>query len=240
MHLKLAIGMAVLAVALYAFYQYALIARAIAAGKPLVAAAVPYEQHPANAAHFILVMGDSTAVGVGAATSSESLAGRVGAYYPDADVENLGASGAQLPDLLGTIPSVPRDQYDLILLQIGANDVVYGSVGMAQMRISEALAWASAHSGRVILLTAGNIGLSPVFKWPLSLYMTHRTLALRSIFMTEAAAFPNVSYVDLYLSKEDDPFGKDVPHYYAPDRFHPSSSGYAYWFDSVKRYLPAL
>ena len=237
-HLKLVLLVAAVIIVLYAAYQYALIARARAIGAPLAAAAVPYEQHPADAARFILVMGDSTAAGVGASSSSESLAGRIGARYPDADIENLGVSGAQLPDLLAKIPSVPRDHYDLILLQIGANDVVYGSVGKARERIHQMYAWASAHADRVVSLSSGDIGLSPVFRWPLSTYMERRTLRVRADYLSEAALFPNVSYVDLFLYRQDDPFGKDVPKYYAPDHFHPSSDGYAYWFEKAGPYLP--
>src|SRR5665213_3447970 len=76
----------VLLVAAYAAYSYAIIHQASVVGHRIAAQAVPYEQHPPNPAMYILVMGDSTAVGTGAATNTESIAGRLGARYPQADI----------------------------------------------------------------------------------------------------------------------------------------------------------
>ncbi|MDP2587187.1 MAG: SGNH/GDSL hydrolase family protein, partial [bacterium] len=58
-------------------YQTLRIRRLISIGKELAASAVAYEQVPARADRSILVVGDSSAIGVGAGMPEESVAGRL-------------------------------------------------------------------------------------------------------------------------------------------------------------------
>ena len=89
----------VLAVVLY---QAIRIRRLVLIGVDLAATAVAYEQHPENPALSILVVGDSSAIGVGASAPGESVAGRLGEYFPTATIQNRGISGQRLADLLVT------------------------------------------------------------------------------------------------------------------------------------------
>ncbi len=189
--------------------------------------AVPYEQHPDNPTMKILVAGDSTGVGTGAKSSKDSIAGRLGKDFPSADIRNISKNGITTEELRKKLDRLAEGQYDLIVVQIGANDVTkFTSKEKVAREIKLVLDYAGAHATSVILLTAGNMGLSPVFRAPFSNYITSRTLMVREIFQSEASVRPSVTYIDLFKEVEDDTFSKDIDKYYADDLFHPSSDGY--------------
>jgi lysophospholipase L1-like esterase len=204
----------------------------------IIANTIPFEQHPENPDRYILVAGDSTAVGVGALENTKSIAGRLGTQFPNADITNIGVSGARLKDLLLVLNSKNMKQYDLIVLQIGANDITHFTpYDVVKDEISEILLLASEHSSKTLLLTAGDIGRARVFHWPLSSIITSRTQNVRDIFLEVAAKYKNTSYVDLYLPKEDDPFEKDLKRYYSPDSFHLTGDGYGVWYFFLEKHL---
>lgn len=219
-----------LVVLVYAIFLWNSVRRAIAMSVVIEASTVAYEQRPANSTMRILVAGDSTAVGVGA-RSEDSIAGRIGKKYPRAEITNLGVSGLRLAGLKEKLSSRGENTYDLVLLQIGANDIT-GRTPYAGIRrtLGEVLHVADGLGARVIVMTAGNVGFSPVFRWPLSAYMTARTREVRTIFMSEIAKHPKAYYVDLFEEKKEDTFSKDITRYYAPDFFHPSGEGYGVWY----------
>jgi lysophospholipase L1-like esterase len=99
--------------------------RAMKLATQLVSETKPYEQHPENPTQNFLVAGDSTAAGVGSVDNKLSTAGRLGAQFPDAEITNLGVSGDRLQDLLKTLKNLSNQRFDLILLQIGANDITH-------------------------------------------------------------------------------------------------------------------
>ncbi len=231
--LALLIFLLVLVVAYHAYpFQ-----KAIKLSKEIEEHTTPYEQHPTNPTMSILVAGDSTAVGTGAAKNEESTAGRLGAYYPNADITNLSENGLKLDGLEAKLKNI-TGKYDLALIQIGANDTVrLTRMKNIEKRIDAVLAHATERADKVIVLTSGNIGLSPVFKWPVSTLLSHRAKKVRNIYMSKITKYPTAKYVDLYKEKNEDIFAKDVHKYYAKDFFHPSGEGYAVWFDGVKKMI---
>jgi len=199
---------------------------------------VAYEQHPENPSMRILVAGDSAGVGTGAENSEDSIAGRIGRDYPKADITNISENGITLEQLKSKLYALPESKYGLILLQIGANDATrFTSKEKVEKELALVLNYAELHSPSVIVVTAGNIGLSPVFKSPLSNLITSRTLMVREIFIREISERPGVQYVDLFESAENDIFSTDIDRYYAPDLFHPSGAGYGVWYEDIKKYL---
>lgn len=218
------------------YYAYPLY-KAAQITKEIESHTVPYEQNDIRAPMNILVAGDSTAYGVGAEKSQDSTAGLVGRRYPQASIENISKSGLRLEGLIAKIEGIDRE-YDLAIIQIGANDVIhFTSLEKVDQELETVLNIVTSHSKKVILLTAGNIGLAPVFKAPLSNLVTHRTKQVRDIFMRKAAAYPTVSYIDLYKERGDDVFVKDIQKYYAADRFHPSAAGYMVWYREIEKLL---
>lgn len=215
------------------------ILRAVQASKQLMKDAQPYEQHPESPSTRILVAGDSTAYGTGAADSRDSVAGRLGQLYTDAEIVNLSQNGLKLEGLKQKLASHKEDHYELIVLQIGANDIVgFTPLSSIRTELRDVLEQATLLGDTVIVITSGNIGLSPVFRAPLSNLLSARTRTVRSIFIDEISKYSSIRYVDLYKEREVEPFNKDIPLYYAPDLFHPSGAGYGLWFEEIKLVLP--
>lgn len=226
------------AIALFVFYLWYPIAQTIKISDQLIAKTTPYEQHPLKPDKYILVIGDSSAVGVGAANNHDSIAGRLGQQFQNADITNLGVSGAKLKEALALLEQQQQKRYDLIVLQIGANDITHlTSLDTVRKELSSILAISVKMSPKTILLTSGNIGAAPLFRFPLSTYLTSRTLKVRSIFMEEASKYPSVNYIDLYREPNDDPFLNDLKKFYAPDSFHLSGDGYGIWYQEIQKKL---
>ncbi len=220
-------------IVLYGFYQWTGIRSAISQSVDMIAHTVPYEQHPPSPNIKILVAGDSTAAGVGA-PSAQSIAGRLGADLPAADIVNIGVSGIRLAALKENLAMHKDGNYDVLVLQIGANDVT-GRTPYEDIRVelSDVLTLANTIASSTVVLTSGNIGLSPVFHFPVSSYLSERTREVRNIFMTEIAKHDNITYVDLFKERKDDVFLTDIKRYYATDLFHPSGEGYGVWYQEV-------
>ena len=202
---------------------------------PLVKAAHPYNREDVALAHTLLVLGDSTAVGVGSPPEG-TVAARLGDYI-HASVENYAVSGAVTADLDTQMSRTKRDKYDLILMQIGANDIIgFHSLDAAAAQLDAALQKLRLKSDHVMVLTAGDIGTAPIFPRLVGWMMSYRTRELRQRFIkvcTERGA----TYVDIYV--RPDPFIGNEEHYHAADGLHLNSEGYAYWFSVVKEYVDA-
>lgn len=213
--------------------------RAIKKSQALVVGSVAYEQHPSSPSQRILVMGDSTAIGIGATSPTLSIAGRIGAKYPTSDISNISRNGMRLAELATRITELPTDtMYDLIVLQIGANDVTHlTSLHEVRRTLRSIIELAAAKGSEVIVMSSGNVGLSPVFRFPLSTILSKRTRDVREIYMDEIDKYENVSYIDLYHERDTDVFSSDIEKYYAMDHFHPSEHGYMVWFTEVERAL---
>lgn len=214
----------------YGLYQWRVVQRSITLSEGLIKDARPYEQHPEAPRMRILFAGDSTAVGVGSAPE-HTIAGRLGRDMPDADITNIGVSGQRLEGLLETLGSQKGKSFDVVVLQIGANDIT-GRTSYADIeaRLAQVLSDARMLAPKVVVMTSGDVGLAPIFKWPLSAYFSTRTRAVREIFLAETKKHEGVTYVDLFVERENDTFLKDIPRYYASDTFHPSGEGYGVWY----------
>lgn len=175
----------------------------------------------------ILVFGDSTAVGTGSERSEDSTAGRLGSLYPDASVENLAENGMRIKGLLEILPDV-NGKYDLILIQIGANDIIrLTPMEEIEKGIREILLQAKERGRKVIVLHSGNIGESKFFPWYVRPLLSKRSFEVREIYKKAAQEF-GASYVDLIEI--------GIPeNYYAADLLHLTGEGYGVWFDEIKK-----
>jgi len=220
---------------IYLICLYYPIYRASQIAEKTIAHNIPYEQHPHNPSMYILVAGDSSAAGVGAITPKESIAGRLGQKYPDADLLNIGVSGAQIEDLLNVLKT-QKKHYDLILLQIGANDVThFSSYQTIRKGITEVLAISDQLGTKTVLLTSGDLGVIPIFHWPLSWIMTDRTRKVRDIFVEESSKYNSVSYIDLFYELKRNRV--NLTNSYAPDSFHLNEKGYEVYYHFVEEKL---
>lgn len=222
----------------WAFFVWQTIQNSIAISRPLIEKAVPYEQHSQNASIHILVAGDSIGVGVGAADNKDSIAGRLGKEFPDAKITNIAHSGDKIVDLETKLSEHSLTDYDLVFISIGGNDITHGtSFSVIRSSLERTLKRAEVLGKKVVVLTAGNVGVCPAFLWPFSEYITWRTREVRNIFTEEISKHQNTSYLDLFNERKDEPFNRDIPRYYAPDLFHPSGDGYGLWFEKLRPLL---
>src|SRR4051812_3988360 len=71
----------------------------------------------------LLVIGDSTGVGVGASRPEESIAGLLSSVMGATYTENVAVSGSVVADLAAQIERAQLEHYNMILVQIGANNI---------------------------------------------------------------------------------------------------------------------
>ncbi len=205
----------------------------------LIAATTKFERKTEGGTPRILVIGDSTGVGVGSSAPILSIAGRLGTTYLRAYIENHSVSGARTAEVAAQIADTPLHSFDIVLIQVGANDVTHFT-NAEELRASVADLLKRSHDvgAHVFLMTSGSVGHAPLFIYPFSKIFTDRTLAVRAIFSDEARK-AEAQYIDLYHAREDDIFLTDPKKYFASDSFHPSEEGYGVWYEELKKALVA-
>lgn len=222
-----------LALGFYSVYQYRRTRHFITLGQAEAAKAVRYEQHPRNPTMRILFAGDSTAVGTGASSPEESVAGLFGKKYPTAEIVNVGVNGARMRDLQNQLKQVQGQKFDLVVIHAGGNDIVrFTRLEDMEVDFQSVLKEAKKLSDTVVALHGGNVGTARLFPAGTRWLMAIRTSGTRNIFL-RVVKENGVHYVDLWRRGKDDPFFADPDKYYAIDHFHPSSVGYKDWFDHI-------
>ena len=197
----------------------------IAVSQRLISEARPFVSPSTDTATTLLVLGDSTAVGVGAKTPEDSVAGRVALYSKATYVENYAVSGATVSDLLSQIKQAKRDHYSLILILIGGNDIIrFHSATKSADTVARALE-ALPRSDTTLLAGPGNVGGATLFPFFMRPFYTNLNLAYHAQFEMIAKT-KGASYVNLYETPSTDPFIKQPKVYLAEDGLHPSSEGY--------------
>lgn len=226
-------------IAAYALHSYTQFQAAVVRGTAMAARAIPFERKLPNASMRILIAGDSTAVGTGAADPEQSTAGRFGEEYPEAEILNLGRNGKLVHELLQEIKEQKDSlgKFDIIVLQIGGNDITHFTpIQELDPDVRELLTLARTLSEKVIVLHTGDLGRSPIFPWPINWIISRQTRLVRDVYL-KATKETKTHYVDLYLLKTDDEFHTDKSRYYATDSFHLSGDGYGIWYREIKKVL---
>jgi len=181
----------------------------------------------------LLVVGDSTAAGVGVASQDEGLPGHLGRAlhrHTGRGVEwrAAGENGATTHDLLTKyLDEAVSEPADLVFLSIGANDAIHArptatfrrNLGRILETISAALPDAT-----VLMSSLPIFGLFEVFPEPL------RTTLFRHSRNLERVARPIIARDSRWMMSRNDPppYSND---FFSTDNFHPSSSGYRQWAD---------
>lgn len=196
---------------------------------------VPFNRNLQEPDLKFLFLGDSTAVGTGAANNQQSVAGYFAQDFQYAQVTNIGQNGKRIHELLAEIKDRTFDRYDLVVIQIGANDILkltpYKNI---EQDLSEIIQKAKTLGRHVVILHSGNVGIAPIFVWPVNQIMTERSRKVRDIYIRQAQEL-GVMYVDLFSERKDDLFLKDIAKYYSPDYLHPSGDGYRWWYERIRQ-----
>ena len=191
----------------------------------------PYQAAPAGATASLLVVGDSTAVGTGASTSSDSVAGLIAREHPQLKIVNRARDGAKFSDIVAQLGGDER--FDAILVLGGGNDVIrFTGDALLEQDIARAAEIARTRARLVVFMPSGNVGSAPFFFAPWSWLMTKRSRTLHQ-FVRQAAADNGALYVNLFKEKADDPFAQRPDELNARDGLHPSDAGYRIWYDAL-------
>lgn len=180
----------------------------------------------------ILVLGDSTAAGVGAATQDEALAGNL-ARRLSAEWERgvawraIGENGATSGDIAHRyLAEASREKYDVVFVTVGANDALKlrsrRAFGRDLRRILRRL---RSVSPTALILVSSMPGFAQFaalpnpLRWALHLHAQNLETAARALVRSEPGVIMSP------------PAPKYTPGFFATDRFHPSASGYHDWVE---------
>ena len=175
----------------------------------------------------MLVLGDSTAAGVGASRLEDTLAFLV-ASRTDGRVEvtNLAVSGARTHHVaLEQIEAVPEAPFEFVLISMSANDVTH-DVSPSDLEDNvRTILKRFEGTPQVVLSTTPNFRTTPALPYLVNRLFEARAVALTTTIRKVAADYPNVSLAEI---NRDGTLG---PERYAEDGFHPNAAGYRVWAD---------
>ena len=180
-----------------------------------------------------VVLGDSTAVGVGAARLEDGYAFQTATAFADfkkrrVRVVNLAISGAVLNDVLEKqLPQLAKLKPDLITVSIGANDAThFSSIEKYRVQMKLLIGKLGESKAQVLIATTPDIFQAPALPLPLAL-AANRRAKMQNAILSKAATNSKIQVVDLFNR------GKLIyaqnPNLYAADFFHPASDGYQIW-----------
>ena len=203
----------------------------------LIAKATPQYEQEGDGGGSLLILGDSTGYGTGATNSKGSIAGLIGADYPNLTIINKSVNGRTIAGLREDIKKL-EGQYDVILLQIGANDILQKRTLDETMEdLRAVLDTLSTHTKKIVMISSGNVGGAVRFTGEEASSYQQQSIIFKDAFLALNGERPYFTYVDLYVAPEQDPFVLQPNIYTANDGLHPSNAGYALWYKTLKPVL---
>ena len=183
-----------------------------------------------------VVLGDSTAAGVGAGSADNAyatlLAQRLAERGRRVQLLGVGVSGARVADVLETqIAMAVEADPDLVFVGIGANDVTHLTpLGDIERDMRAVIAALQATGAEVVVAGAPDMRAEA---W----YEPLRTLAgWRGRRVTEVIedVARDAGATVVPLAKETAPyFASDPEDAYSDDEFHPGPGGYRQWVEAI-------
>ena len=178
----------------------------------------------------LLVLGDSTAVGVGAPTQNDGLPGNLSRelrsrWQRGVEWSAIGESGATSRDIIERfLPTALEGTYDLVFLTIGANDALgLRSRAAFSKDVRSILSALRDRNPDAALMMSS---LPAFYRFELLPQPLKQSLYRHSSSL-EAGARAVVSTVgNAFMSPKPPPYSEG---FFAEDLFHPSSTGYRDW-----------
>lgn len=185
----------------------------------------------------VLVLGDSTGVGLGADSPGDTVAGRLADCWPDVAVHNLSCIGHRMADVQALANSL-REQglrADLVLLHVGGNDVPRARDVAALQHDAQALLQTLGElAPQVVWLGPADVGLAPLFRWPWRWWLSQRARRAAAAF-EQACRAEGACFVGFHGPAHSRRFASAPQHWFADDGVHPSSAAYRYCFEWLQR-----
>ncbi|HEX4383297.1 MAG TPA: SGNH/GDSL hydrolase family protein [Myxococcales bacterium] len=187
---------------------------------------------------IFLALGDSTGVGVGAAS---------GGGYPqrllrmlgrsDLQLMNLCRSGATSADVLSEqLPRALKESPAVATIGIGINDVGLQVPDEAfALNLEEIVGPLKARCPRILIANLPDLALAPAVAAVVPRAIYENRLEMFNEHIAATAARHGLALVDLYsFSKNALPGRNEI---FSPDGFHPSAVGYEEWATYMLPYL---
>jgi lysophospholipase L1-like esterase len=210
--------------------------RGVAKARALAAAGQRFERRQLSQGYSILVLGDSTGVGVGARHPEKSTAGGWPPSSRDADIVNVSVSGARVCDTLAHASEWigTNCRFDLAVLHVGANDIVRATSKEKLANDCDALlVELKKVTDRLIWLGPANVGLARLV--PASILMAvSGALPRAATIFADSAARHWVAFVDFCGSEHGQHLRRGGRQHFAVDGFHPNSSTYGHGYSAVR------
>lgn len=219
-----------------ALAQTALLWRGVERARAFAARGRRYQRRVVAPSLRIVILGDSTGVGIGAQRPEHSIGGLLAAEFPHADIVNVSQSGARVAHVAKQARRCSRLgwHFDLALLHVGGNDVLRATPMTDLVVASQALMDEMPRlAERAIWLGHLNIGLAPLFPPPYSWLMAARSRAAARVFATCADAH-GVQFIDFSSSDHSEHFLRARRDSFAVDGLHPSSAAYRYGYAAAR------
>jgi len=198
---------------------------------PLAALAITY-----------VILGDSTAAGVGA-DYQQGIAIQTTAELSKTHkvtMTNLGVSGARIHDVL--VEQLPRAESlhpDLVLLAVAPNDVTHLTRISSMKRDLLAIVHRLRAANRdVVIVVTGSADMSTPPRIPRLLrgIAGARSRAVNRMFVS-VANDEHLTFAP--IAAKTGPLFKKDPSLFGPDRFHPNERGYAVWTAVINKAIAA-
>lgn len=204
----------------------------------------PRQGGPVSAAHGaaplrVLIAGDSSAAGVGAATQDDALAGRLSQALAERTGrpvrwQLIARTGLGARGLHALLAASTIEPFDVAVVVVGVNDVTAPVARRAWLRAVERLR-ALLHGARPAALVIAS-GLPPMHRFPALPQPLRAVLGGRARVFDEAlarwaASAPGTMHVPIP--------DLDGPDLTATDGFHPGPAAYTLWAGELARAIVA-
>lgn len=183
----------------------------------------------------LLVLGDSSAAGVGVSSQSHALSGQlveVLAPHYDLTWQVMARTGYRISDVIRAITSAGPYSYDVVLVSVGVNDVTGGTTLHSwKVGISQLCGLLTSKCCAQQLLWSA---LPPMQSFPSLPRPLNAVLGQRATFLNDALTDMLRQQVGCEVIR---PKAEFTSEFLAADGFHPSQRAYAAWAEQVGKMI---
>lgn len=181
----------------------------------------------------LLVLGESTAAGVGARTHETALAGQFAKFLSrrigkSVEWQVIGKSGITVAETIAElVPKIPAENFDYILLALCGNEVLKlrspRTFRRDMLKLFDILLAANPQA-TVFVTNAPAVRLSPVLPHPIKFILGHLSALHDKNIRQFSAPLPQILYF---------PQPNEVVEDFFADGIHPSEKGYTLWSEKM-------
>lgn len=186
----------------------------------------------------LLVLGDSSAAGVGVNLQQDALAGQLAEQLSEqyqVSWQVLAKSGITCAQLLDKLVSLRGQQFDCAVLAIGVNDVTARTedrLWLSQLQQLREKLITGVQVQHIVLSAIPPMQHFSALPWPLSAYLGRRARRLNALANTLATQYDDLTFMPMVLGSQ--------PEMLAADGFHPSQQAYRLWAAQLAKRIKSI